>query len=68
MAPDVSYRGPQRRERPTGAEVIVRFFAAYPGDWRIRITHLVADGRAAASKVDFDGDTAWTSAPVRTIA
>lgn len=55
MAPDIAYDLPQSRERTTGAETIVRFFAEYPGDWRIRVTR-VADGHTAASKIEFAGD------------
>lgn len=53
LADDVVYEMPQTRERVRGRDAYVRFNQEYPGDWRLEIRRLVADGRRAATWVAF---------------
>ncbi len=52
LADDLVYDLPQSRERIFGRERYVRFNREYPGDWRVRIERIVADGegRQAAAR------------------
>lgn len=58
LADDVVYELPQTRERIRGKETYVRFNREYPGDWHLTVERLVADGRHAATWIQFtvDGD------------
>lgn len=53
IAEDVVYELPQTRERITGRDAYVRFNQEYPGDWRLTVTRLVADGTSAAASMNF---------------
>lgn len=53
LADDVVYEVPQTGERVRGREANVRFNAEYPGAWRLEVTTLVADTRAAATTIRF---------------
>lgn len=53
LTTDVVYDMPQTRERVCGREDYVRFQAEYPGDWRITVERVVADGRRAATWIRF---------------
>ena len=52
LSEDVVYELPQTRERVSGRPAFVRFNEEYPGDWRLRVRRLVADGRLAALWLD----------------
>jgi ketosteroid isomerase-like protein len=52
LAEDVVYEMPQTRERIRGSSAFVQFNVEYPGDWHLRVRHLVADGRLAAVWLD----------------
>lgn len=56
LADDVVYELPQTRERIRGREAYVRFNAEYPGDWHLAVQRLVADGRHAATLIEFTVD------------
>jgi hypothetical protein len=56
LAADVVALWPQSRERVTGADALVAFMAAYPGDWRLEVVALHADGTGAATQVAFTAD------------
>ncbi|HVH45423.1 MAG TPA: nuclear transport factor 2 family protein [Labilithrix sp.] len=49
VAEDVVYELPQTRERVRGRSAFVRFNAEYPGEWRVEVERLVADGQHAAT-------------------
>ncbi|MFF4248171.1 nuclear transport factor 2 family protein [Streptomyces sp. NPDC001822] len=55
LSDDVVYDLPQTRERVLGRDRYVRFNREYPGDWRVRIERIVADGegRQAAARTCF---------------
>lgn len=53
LAADVVYEMPQTAERITGRERLVQFNREYPGDWRISVTRLIADGETAAGTMNF---------------
>ena len=61
LAEDVTYEGPQTRERVRGARNYVRFNVdGFPGDWHLRVVRIVGEGQHAASWIDFtnaDGTT-----------
>ena len=44
LAEDVVYDLPQTRERIRGKKRYLQFNREYPGDWRVRIERVVADG------------------------
>jgi predicted ester cyclase len=50
---DVVYEMPQTGERITGREKYVAFNREYPGDWRLTVTRLIADGATAAASMNF---------------
>jgi ketosteroid isomerase-like protein len=50
---DVRYELPQTGERINGRERLVRFNREYPGDWRLTVTRLIADGSTAAASMNF---------------
>jgi len=53
---DVVYEGPQTRERVRGREAYVRFnIEGFPGEWHIAVKRIVAEGRYAASWIEFTG-------------
>lgn len=58
LAEDAVYEIPQSRERVRGRDACVRFNAEFPGDWRIAVERLVADGRHAATWIRFTVDGA----------
>jgi predicted phage tail protein len=45
LADEVLYELPQTRERIRGKERYLRFNREYPGDWRVRVERVVADGQ-----------------------
>lgn len=49
LSDDVSYRLPQTGEQITGKSRCLRFNIEFPGDWRIDIERVLADGNGAAS-------------------
>ncbi|MGI8699669.1 MAG: nuclear transport factor 2 family protein [Nocardioidaceae bacterium] len=49
LADDVVYRIPQTGEQITGKRHYVRFNIEYPGDWRIGVERVIAEGSEAAS-------------------
>ncbi|MFI2783705.1 nuclear transport factor 2 family protein [Streptomyces sp. ALB3] len=51
LAEGVVYDLPQSRERIVGKERYVQFNREYPGDWRVRIEQIVADGEARQAAV-----------------
>ncbi|MFJ6853638.1 nuclear transport factor 2 family protein [Streptomyces sp. NPDC091271] len=51
LSGDVVYELPQSRERILGRERYVRFNQVYPGDWRVRIERVVADGEGRQAAV-----------------
>ncbi|HYA00836.1 MAG TPA: nuclear transport factor 2 family protein [Candidatus Binatia bacterium] len=52
LAPDVLYEMPQSRERVQGRAAYLRFnVEGFPGDWRITVERIVAEGRHAASRI-----------------
>ncbi|THA76419.1 nuclear transport factor 2 family protein [Streptomyces sp. A0642] len=55
LADDVLYDLPQTRERIRGKERYLAFNGEYPGDWRVRVERIVADGggRQAAVRTRF---------------
>ncbi|MFF3954274.1 nuclear transport factor 2 family protein [Streptomyces sp. NPDC001890] len=55
LADEVLFDLPQTRERIRGKERYVRFNREYPGDWRVRMERVVADGqeRQAAVRTRF---------------
>ncbi|MGI5213427.1 nuclear transport factor 2 family protein [Plantactinospora sp. CA-290183] len=52
LAEDVVYEMPQTRERIRGKSAFLQFNTDYPGDWHLRIRHVVADDRLAALWLD----------------
>ena len=56
LAHDVVYRGPQTREQVRGREAYVRFNTdGFAYDWHLRVERIVAEGRQAASWIEFTG-------------
>lgn len=55
LADEVLYDLPQTRERIRGKERYLRFNREYPGEWRVRVERVVADGegRQAAVRTRF---------------
>ncbi|MFG3525683.1 nuclear transport factor 2 family protein [Streptomyces sp. NPDC047917] len=55
LADEVLYDLPQTRERIRGKERYVRFNREYPGEWRVLVERVVADGegRQAAVRTRF---------------
>jgi ketosteroid isomerase-like protein len=53
VAEDVVYEMPQTGERITGRDRLVQFNREYPGDWRLTVTRLIADGTTAAGSMNF---------------
>ena len=61
LSEDVVYEGPQTRERVRGKNAYVRFNTdGFPGDWHLRVIRIVAEGRHAASWIDFTGEDQQT--------
>jgi len=59
VAQNVVYEAPQTRERVRGRDAYVRFNAeGFPGDWHLTVERIIAEGRHAASWIQFldDGD------------
>lgn len=56
---DVVAQWPQSRERVRGREALIRFMAAFPGDWHLRVDREHADAAGAATLIAFtvDGET-----------
>lgn len=52
LAEDVVYEMPQTRERIRGRSAFLQCNMDYPGDWHLRVRHVVADGRLAALQLD----------------
>ncbi|MCU7728441.1 nuclear transport factor 2 family protein [Actinoplanes sp. KI2] len=52
LAEDVVYEMPQTRERISGRSAFLQFNMEYPGDWHLRVRHVVADGSLAALWLD----------------
>jgi hypothetical protein len=52
LSPDLTYQTEQTRERVRGGDGLVRFFAAFPGDWHLAVRRVVADDDAGSSVVD----------------
>lgn len=50
---EVVYEIPQTGERIIGRDRLVRFNREYPGDWRLTVTRLIADGSTAAASMNF---------------
>jgi predicted ester cyclase len=53
VADDVVYEMPQTGERISGRDRLVQFNREYPGDWRLTLTRLIADGTTAAGSMNF---------------
>ncbi|MBM2885799.1 nuclear transport factor 2 family protein [Chromobacterium phragmitis] len=53
LHPEVEYRVPQTRERIRGVDQYVAFNTTYPGDWRLEIVRVLADGDQAVSEIAF---------------
>lgn len=53
LAAEVEYLLPQTGERVRGRDALVRFNAEYPGDWRLRVATLVADGPTVMTTIEF---------------
>ncbi|MFE7106220.1 nuclear transport factor 2 family protein [Streptomyces sp. NPDC057575] len=51
LADEVLYDLPQTRERIRGKERYLRFNREYPGDWRVRVERVVADGQEQQAAV-----------------
>ncbi|WP_326766380.1 nuclear transport factor 2 family protein [Streptomyces sp. NBC_01591] len=51
LADEVLYDLPQTRERIRGKERYLRFNREYPGDWRVRVERVVADGQGQQAAV-----------------
>ncbi|WP_189543424.1 nuclear transport factor 2 family protein [Streptomyces gelaticus] len=51
LADEVLYDLPQTRERIRGKERYLRFNREYPGDWRVRVEQVVADGQGGQAAV-----------------
>lgn len=51
LADDVLYDLPQTRERIRGKERYLAFNREYPGDWRVRVERIVADGSGRQAAV-----------------
>jgi len=57
LADDVVYEIPQTGERITSRQRVVQFNQEYPGDWRLSVTRLIADGETVAASMNVtDGD------------
>ncbi|MGI8722425.1 MAG: nuclear transport factor 2 family protein [Geodermatophilaceae bacterium] len=59
VADDVIGTWPQSREKVRGRDALVRFMAAYPGDWHIAAEEEHTDAGGGATRVAFslDGET-----------
>ena len=64
LADDLVYEMPQTRERITGRAGFLRFNIEYPGDWHLRLTRVLADGRSAALLLDVRAGTGQQDACV----
>lgn len=53
LTDDVVYEVPQSGERITGRQRYVQFNREYPGDWKLAVTRLVAEGATAAASISF---------------
>ena len=54
VAEQVEYEAPQTRERVRGRSAYMRFnVEGFPGDWHLQVRRVVAEGRHAASWVEF---------------
>ena len=54
VAEQVLYEAPQTRERVRGRAAYVRFnVEGFAGDWHLRVERIVAEGRHAASWIEF---------------
>ncbi|MFJ7195650.1 MULTISPECIES: nuclear transport factor 2 family protein [unclassified Streptomyces] len=51
LTDEVVYDLPQTRERIRGKERYLRFNREYPGDWRVRVERVVADGQGRQAAV-----------------
>ncbi|MEL5961144.1 nuclear transport factor 2 family protein [Streptomyces sp. CLV115] len=51
LAEEVLYDLPQTRERIRGKERYVRFNREYPGEWRVLVERVVADGKGRQAAV-----------------
>ena len=62
VSDDVVGCWPQSRERVHGRAALLRFMAAYPGDWHVALEEMHADEHGAATRVAFtvDAETVWT--------
>ncbi|WP_415947299.1 nuclear transport factor 2 family protein [Streptomyces sp. KLOTTS4A1] len=49
LADGVVYEMPQSRERIRGKDRFLQFNREYPGDWRVRVLRIVAEGDEAVS-------------------
>lgn len=56
MAEDAVYELPQTGELITERGRVVSFNRDYPGDWRLSVTRLIADGETAAASMNFTLD------------
>jgi len=52
LTEDMVYEMPQTRERIQGRSAVLQFNREYPGDWRLQVRRIVADGRHAAAWID----------------
>lgn len=59
LADDVVATWPQSRERARGRDALIRFMAAYPGDWHLAVEEEHGDAAGGATRIAFtlDGDT-----------
>lgn len=59
MNEDVVGTWPQTRETVRGRDALIRFMAAYPGEWHLAVEEVHADGTGAATRIAFtvDGET-----------
>jgi hypothetical protein len=59
VSADVEGTWPQTRERSVGREALLRFMAAYPGDWHLVLEVEHRDDAGAATRIAFtnDGET-----------
>lgn len=54
VAEQVVYEAPQTRERVRGRTAYMRFNAeGFPGDWHLKVKRIIAEGRHAASWIEF---------------
>lgn len=56
LTDDVEARWPQSRERVRGRDALVRFMAAFPGAWHVRVERAAVEGDTGASLTAFTVD------------